>query len=77
MNDTVQVNVGPGDQDSLELCPVIEIFNDGLIEKTEYFTVFLREGEGANLAACQVAIIDINTNGSKMQRKILACSHTQ
>ena len=60
MNDTVSINVRPSDQDIIEFCPVIEIFNDGVIEGTEYFTVFLRESEGANLASCQVAIIDIH-----------------
>ena len=70
MNDTVRINVSPSDQDTIEFCPVIEIFNDGVIERTEYFTVFLREAEGANLASCQVAIID--TNGGKVHS--LACS---
>ena len=65
MNDTVRVNVGPGDQDVIELCPVIETFNDGVIEGTEYFTVSLRPPEGADLATCQVAIID--TDGGKIQ----------
>lgn len=70
MNDTVSIIVSPSDQDKIELCPMIEIFNDGVIERTEYFTVFLRESEGANLASCQVAIID--TNGGKVHN--LACS---
>ena len=65
MNDTVSVNVGPGDQDVIELCPMIETFNDGVIEGTEYFTVSLRPPEGPDLASCQVAIID--TDSGKMQ----------
>ena len=76
MNDTVRVNVGPGDQDVIELCPVIEIFNDGVIEGTEYFTVSLRPPEGADLAACQVAIID--TDSGKIQANLdflLMCHH--
>ena len=73
MNDTVSVNISPIDQDVIELCPVIEIFNDGVIERTEYFTVSLRVPEGADLASCQVAIID--TDGGKVSRmKNLDCS---
>ena len=64
-NDTVRVNARSGDQDAIELCPVIDIFNDGVIERTEYFTVSLGVPEGADLASCQVAIIDIN--GGRMQ----------
>ena len=69
MNDTVRVNVGPIDQDVIELCPVIETFNDGVIEGTEYFTVSLRPPEGPDLASCQVAIID--TDSGKIQAIIL------
>lgn len=65
MNDTVRVNIGPSDRDVIELCPVIEIFNDGVIEGTEYFTVSLRPPEGPDLASCQVAIID--TDSGKIQ----------
>jgi hypothetical protein len=65
MNDTVRVNVSPGDQDVIELCPIIETFNDGVIEGTEYFTVSLRPPEGPNLATCQVAILNID--GGKIQ----------
>ena len=49
----------------IQLCPMIEVFSDGVIERTEYFTVSLRVPEGADLASCQVAIVD--TDGGKIQ----------
>ena len=64
MNDTFRVNVSPSDQDVIELCPVIETFNDEMVERTEYFAVSLRTSEGLDLASCQVAIID--RNGGKV-----------
>ena len=48
------------DQDVPQVCQNIQIHEDEVIERTEYFTVSLRRIGGFEFASCQVAILDRN-----------------
>lgn len=64
MNKTKRREVNLGDQDMVEECITVEINNDEVVERTEYFTVSLFASGillgQPPLASCQVAIIDKN-----------------
>lgn len=59
------------DQDIATVCQSIQINNDDVIERTEYFTVSLRRSlRRSEIATCQVAIVD--RNGGK-HRVLVSC----
>lgn len=59
MNDNFSVTVDLRGQDTVPVCQHIKLNTDNVIERTEYFSVFLVRG-GKRLASCQVAINDKN-----------------
>ena len=56
------MDVGPPDQDIIEVCADVRINRDSVVERTEYFTVSLRRQtrQVRELAYCEVAISDGN-----------------
>lgn len=75
VSKNTSVPVPFSDQDVFEVCEPILTNTDLVVERTEYFTVYLQGPKGVQMASCQVAIID--TDGGKHFWCVTCTAHTK